>query len=68
MGKTVISADGRFEWDEDKSRINKELHGFYFDDPCLLEMYDEAHSTLTETRFRGLAELQNYEWRKNFIT
>ena len=66
MGKTVISADGRFEWDEDKSRINKELHGFYFDetlpafdDPCLLEVYDEAHSTLTETRFRGLAELQD---------
>jgi uncharacterized DUF497 family protein len=45
MGKTVISAGGCFEWDEDKSQINKELHGFYFDktlpafdDPCLLEL------------------------------
>jgi uncharacterized DUF497 family protein len=67
MGKTIISENGRFEWDEDKSRINKELHGLYFeeilpafDDPYLLEMYDEAHSTLSETRFRGLAELQNF--------
>ena len=31
-----------------------------FDDPFLLEMYDEAHSTLTETRLRGLAELQDF--------
>jgi uncharacterized protein len=67
MGKTIISTDGNFEWDEDKSRINKELHGLYFDeilpafdDPFLLEMYDETHSTLTETRFRGLAELQDF--------
>jgi len=67
MGRTVISADGRFEWDEDKSRINKELHELYFDeilpafdDPYLLETYDEAHSTLSETRFKGLAELQDF--------
>jgi uncharacterized DUF497 family protein len=67
MGKTIISADGRFEWEEDKSRINKELHGLYFyeilpafDDPYLLETYDEAHSSLTETRFKGLAELQDF--------
>jgi uncharacterized DUF497 family protein len=67
MGKTVISADGRFEWDDDKNRINKEQHGLYFDeilpafdDPYLLEMYDEAHSALTEVRFKGLAELQDF--------
>ena len=67
MGKTIISADGRFEWEEDKSIINKELHGLYFneilpafDDPYLLETYDEAHSSLTETRFKGLAELQDF--------
>jgi uncharacterized DUF497 family protein len=67
MGKTIISADGRFEWDEDKSRDNKEFHGLYFDeilpafdDPYLLEMYDEDHSTLPETRFKGLAELQDF--------
>ncbi|GBU28575.1 hypothetical protein R84B8_02135 [Treponema sp. R8-4-B8] len=52
--------------DEDKSRINKKLHGLYFDeilpafdDPYLLEMYDEPHSAF-ETRFRGLAELQDF--------
>ena len=67
MGKTIISADGRFEWEEDKSRINKKLHGLYFneilpafDDPYLLEMYDETHSASTEVRFRGLAELQDF--------
>ena len=67
MGKTIISADGRFEWDEKKSRTNKELHGLYFDeilpafdDPFLLEIYDKAHSTLKEARFRGLAELQDF--------
>ena len=54
VGRTAISADGRFEWDEDKDRINRKCHGVSFDeilsafdDPCLLEMY--------------------YEWRKNFV-
>jgi uncharacterized DUF497 family protein len=67
MGKTITSADGRFEWDEKKSRDNKKLHGLHFyeilpafDDPFLLEMYDETHSTLTEVRYRGLAELQGF--------
>ena len=67
MGETIISADGRFEWDEKKSRANKELHGLNFDeilpafdDPFLLEIYDEAHSVLEEARFRGLAELQDF--------
>jgi uncharacterized DUF497 family protein len=67
MGRTVVSTDGRFEWDEAKSKANKKHHGLYFeeilpafDDPYLLELYDEAHSTLTEARFRGLAELQGF--------
>jgi uncharacterized DUF497 family protein len=56
MGKLVVSADGRFEWDEDKSRINKDLHGLSFnealpafDDPYLLEFYDDIHSDQEET-------------------
>ena len=67
MGKTIVSTDGRFEWDEAKSKINKELHGLYFDeillafdDPYLLELYDEPHSALAEVRFRGLAEVQDF--------
>ena len=67
MGKTIISPDGCFEWDESKSRLNKELHGLYFyeilpafDDPFLLEIFDEKHSSLDENRFRGLAELQDF--------
>jgi hypothetical protein len=49
MGKTIISADGGFEWDEEKSGTNKELHGLFFDevlpafdDPYLLELFDDA--------------------------
>ncbi|MDR1574650.1 MAG: BrnT family toxin [Treponema sp.] len=67
MRKTAISADGCFEWDEDKGKINKKLHGLYFneilsafDDPYILELYDEAHSDFAETRFKGLAELQDF--------
>ena len=67
MGTTIISDDGRFEWDEEKEKLNKADHGLCFseilpafNDPCLLELYDEAHSTLEETRFKGLAELQDF--------
>jgi len=67
MGKTIISPDGRFEWEDNKNKLNKKDHGLYFseilpafDDPYLLEFYDEAHSTLEETRFKGLAELQDF--------
>jgi uncharacterized DUF497 family protein len=67
MGKTVVSEDGCFEWDEEKSQLNKELHGLYFDeilpvfdDPYILELYDRDHSSLEETRYRGLAELQDF--------
>jgi len=67
LGRTIISADGRFEWDEEKSKANKEFHGLFFDeilsafdDPYLLELYDENHSTLNEIRYRGLAELQDF--------
>jgi uncharacterized DUF497 family protein len=66
MEKTIVSNDGRFEWDNSKSRMNKKLHGLSFDeillafdDPYLLELYDETHSTLEEIRYKGLAELQD---------
>ena len=67
MGQTITSKDGRFEWDEEKDRLNKKFHGLSFDeilsafdDPYLLELYDETHSSLEETRFKGLAELQDF--------
>ena len=67
MWRTTVSEDGRFEWDEEKSRSNRERHGVSFDeilpafdDPYLLEMHDEAHSTLGEVRFKGLAEIQDF--------
>jgi len=60
MGRTVISEDGRFEWDEDKDRLNRRNHGFsfdeileVFDDPAFLEGYDQGHSQ-AEERYYGI--------------
>ena len=60
MGQTVITPDGRFEWDADKSETNKKKHGLsfeevlnVFDDPYMLEIYDENHSS-EEERINGL--------------
>jgi uncharacterized DUF497 family protein len=64
--ETIISEDGRFEWDKEKNTINKTKHGFYFseilsvfDDPYLLERYDRKNSTDTENRFIGIGLLDN---------
>lgn len=60
MGKTVISDDGRFEWDEEKNEINWKKHGFgfeeiadVFDDPYFLVRYDRNHS-VDEERWNGI--------------
>ena len=60
MGRTIISGDGRFEWDENKDRLNRRKHGFsfdeileVFDDPAFLEGYDLAHSE-NEDRYYGM--------------
>jgi uncharacterized DUF497 family protein len=57
---TVVSEDGRFEWDHDKNSANKKNHGFYFeeildvfDDPFFLESYDRT--TPDEVRWKGIA-------------
>ena len=57
---SVVSFDGGFEWDEDKNILNKENHGFYFEeilaafaDPFFLEAYDRENSTLDEVRWKG---------------
>jgi len=70
MGR-VISPDGRFEWDRDKNILNKENHGFYFeeilgvfDDPLFLEAYDRDNSTQNEVRWKGIA---SYNQRIHFF-
>jgi uncharacterized DUF497 family protein len=59
---TVISLDGRFEWEQDKNNLNKRNHGFYFeeileafDDHFFLEAYDRDNSTENEVRWKGIA-------------
>lgn len=60
MGKTIISDDNLFEWDENKDILNIKNHGFsfneileIFDDPCFLTRYDSNHSG-EEDRYQGL--------------
>lgn len=64
MGKTIISDDSRFEWDEDKNKINLEKHGFpfekilkVFDDLNFYEIFDKNHSSLEEERYLGLGSV-----------
>lgn len=56
----TVSDDGRFEWDENKNRMNKRKHGIGFEeiyevfyDPYFLVRYDKAHSQ-NEDRFNGI--------------
>jgi uncharacterized DUF497 family protein len=65
MGKTIISDDNRFEWDEEKDRLNKRNHGVsfseileIFDDPAFFEGYDSGHS-VKEDRYFGIGCLNN---------
>lgn len=57
MGRTIISDDGCFEWDEDKARANEKKHGIalgsacpVFFDPRRIEFRDVLHSD-TEDRY-----------------
>ncbi|MBG0768232.1 BrnT family toxin [Sphaerochaeta halotolerans] len=51
MGRTIISDDGCFEWDEEKAIVNRKKHGIHFEkamlvffDPKRIEFCDESHS------------------------
>ncbi|MDR3301802.1 MAG: BrnT family toxin [Spirochaetaceae bacterium] len=64
MGRTVISSDGRFEWDEEKAQANLKKPGLafdeilaVFDDPNSLEVYDDSHSSDAEERIQGIGVL-----------
>lgn len=57
---TVVTEDGKYEWDSEKDEANFRKHGFHFaeilevfDDPYFLVRYDAAHS-LQEDRYTGL--------------
>lgn len=74
MGTTIVTDDGRFEWDEDKNRLNIVKHGFsfaeileVFDDPAFLEGYDDEHSG-EEERYYGIGCLNNVLFITVFYT
>ena len=41
MGKTVISDDGRFEWDEARNEINRKKHRFGFEE--ITDVFDDPY-------------------------
>ena len=74
MGRTIVSEDGRYEWDEEKNRLNKKKHGFLFeeildvfDDPAFLEGFDNGHSN-NEERYYGIGCLNNILYVIAFYT
>ncbi|MCL2230776.1 MAG: BrnT family toxin [Treponema sp.] len=74
MGKTIISEDGRFEWDENKDLLNIKKRGFsfneileIFDDPAFLEGYDLGHSN-QEDRYYGIGCLNGVLYIIAFYT
>jgi uncharacterized DUF497 family protein len=55
-----------FSWSYDKDRKNTKKHGLSFKeavpvflDPFLILRYDEDHSAIEETRWKGIGILQN---------
>jgi uncharacterized DUF497 family protein len=63
---TIVSDDSRFEWDEKKASTNIVKHGIafceilpVFDDPYIMEYYDDTHSTIEENRIICLGMLQD---------
>ncbi len=63
MGITIISEDGRFEWNSEKSHQNFRKHGILFDeilsvfdDRFFLTDYDPEHSD-SEDRYFGVGNL-----------
>jgi len=55
-----------FSWSDEKDRLNMKKHGLslkeavlVFIDPYLVVRYDDEHSTLEETRWKGIGVLGN---------
>ena len=55
-----------FSWSNDKNRENVKKHGLSFQeaapvflDPYLIIRHDETHSTMNETRWKGIGVLNN---------
>ena len=60
MMRLVILMEIKFEWDEEKNKINYKKHGIrfesavlVFDDEYRIDLYDEAHSEF-EDRFNTI--------------
>lgn len=63
---TVVSKDGRYEWDSEKDALNVVKHGFsfkeileVFDDPYLLTRYDKTHS-MDEDRYVSIGRVNGF--------
>jgi len=76
MGRTIISEDRRFEWDEEKDILNKIYHGLSFNEvlPAIVLYLSYTEKATGRTRIISARpavpseEKMYYEWRENFIT
>jgi uncharacterized DUF497 family protein len=71
MGRTIITDDGRFEWDEDKNikkpyGVDFDSAKKVFDDKDRIETYDGLRSTYNEERYRVVGEIDN-DNRRAFV-
>lgn|SRR5574344_2086093 len=64
MAETIISTDGKFEWDKEKSLLNEQKHQLSFEtaqlaftDDFFIELQDIEHS-FEEARFKGIGSIQ----------
>ena len=55
-----------FEWDSEKEVLNIQKHGldfetakYVFEDPFLLDLYDEEHSNVLEERYKAIGRAGN---------
>jgi uncharacterized DUF497 family protein len=62
----LVPEDKEIVWHEKKNEDNIKKHGisfpesvFVFLDPYLVLIYDEDHSTVTETRWKGIGVIKN---------
>ena len=67
MTERKITEMFTFEWDSNKNDINQRKHGLsleeateVFSDPFLIEIHDDANSSLTEDRYICLGNLKNF--------
>jgi uncharacterized DUF497 family protein len=72
MGRTIITDDGRFEWDEDENmknpyRVDFDFSKKVFDDKDRIEEYDSFRSTYNEERYIVVGKVDNDSHVRDYV-